>query len=663
MFLFFLGCNFSLSVNKSIGVWEGNRSCNVSNKFCNKDRILREELYCSLRKGKFNCRLFLNATQIMEVCKGNASINIESIFGTGMCITMETCSIWNQNCTKISSSRASTKKVQKLQLALPNRELSAICKMFHVNYLDCKCNDFFVKLPSNETMLLFNVMQLEKRISYDGRKFKIISVPTLINQMCAYVNLTEENCFCNLFLVAYKNRSMMLCEPHRAKRFMLNILQLESICKLFNRSSENCSCESFTFLDGNPMYESVCQMIKVQSIPKVTMHYHGAYSQAYAGIAVTSSVIGMIGNGLVILIAIRYKNTLSTCKMLISHLACCDFMFAILQLVMAVPKFWTNEWLYGVFLCKSLLSSERLGTCLATGLILVVSIERFVGIVNPFHGGLSEIALNLILATNVIFGAATITPLIIYYNVSDNGICMLRWSNGNWDSTRYNLSIIINYFAVPTSIITILYAVIISTLRRTVSFRKNSAIADPRLRLKRVRENRRTVCMLMAVVFAFVLFVLPSNVVNLYMNYLESENKRGKYADIDRHFFFMLHYVANMPYPLHVAINPIIYSLIDDKWRNDVKNAILNVPKRAGSFSTTMSSVQLRSRSNAGPILDGSMDDSRRISPPKLLSIRESDHGELGATMQVTERFRQSNPFTESIDLSTTLLVADQFGN
>ena len=42
----FLGCNFSLSVNKSIGVWEGNRSCNVSTKFCNKDRILREKLYC-----------------------------------------------------------------------------------------------------------------------------------------------------------------------------------------------------------------------------------------------------------------------------------------------------------------------------------------------------------------------------------------------------------------------------------------------------------------------------------------------------------------------------------------------------------------------------------------------------------------------------------------
>ena len=373
---------------------------------------------------------------------------------------------------------------------------------------------------------------------------------------------------------------------------------LKQICMVFGVARENCTCDKFQVKDP----KTLCNMLDTNNKTQVRNIYHGTFNFIHAIITMVAAVIGIIGNSLVIVIAFVNRNDLATCKSLIAQLALCDLLFAALNFFISIPKLWTTNWLYGLALCKIMSGCEDLGSCLAVGIILLITIERYIGILNPFKKGLSKTILRYLLSLNAFIAISSVIPLFIFYDMQ-NGICKIQWINKGRDSLIYDIFVMLFYFLIPLTIITILYLRIIFRLREKTELVTDSAIADPRIKKRRFQETKRTIYILVTVVITFAILVLPKHAVSLLFN-IKGWNTTddGPRDEISKELYFGLMYIAYFPYPFHVAVNPVIYSLIDKKWRKDLKYMIFQA-ERPRAFSTTFSSIQtIRRRSSPVPM-------------------------------------------------------------
>ena len=249
---------------------------------------------------------------------------------------------------------------------------------------------------------------------------------------------------------------------------------LVRLCLAFEVGREDCTCKLFE--TGTEDEESVCEFFsRVEKGEK--KNFLTLYNHLYAVITLLSAVVGTLGNFLVIAIAIfnfLHDHELPSCKLLIAYLAVCDFIFATLNPFISIPKFSTTQRLYGKTFCKIMLTFKDLGSYLAIGIILLITIERYIGIVNPFKKGLSKSFLRYILLINILVGVICIIPRLVFYDTRNTGKCHRIWTIQEKDSVIYDIVIMVLYFAIPFLIIAGLYIVIICELRRkTKMLREN----------------------------------------------------------------------------------------------------------------------------------------------------------------------------------------------
>ena len=507
-----------------------------------------------------------------------------------------------------------------LQLTQEEKDFQQLCKTSNVSMEngECTCNMFTIAQGDStyDLCAVFQFSQHQTRlygnlnIKNENAKYK-----TILQRSCLYLNQTN-NCECESIQIMKGNLTFNFC----------TLNSFESLCKFFRIPMNECSCAMFNNGENNG---SVCDFLKPGEVEKELV-YDERYLVPYAAVETVASVIGIIGNLLVVSIAIRFRRGLATCKRLIANLAFNDFYFAIFQLIYAVPKFWTSRFIYGVFMCKMLKSVDYFGTFLAIGIILTISIERFNGIVNPFSRGISNKGIQAILIVNFVLGLSSAMPLFYYNNVNSIDVCKTDWPNKH-DSLVYHLFLVCAYLVVPTIVIATLYSLIVSTLHGTIIVGKENFIADPRVRMKRLKDNRRTMYVLIGVVVAFVLLVFPKHMIMLYMD-AHGWGSQVNEKEMSMGNFFLFQYIALFSYPFHVAINPIIYSLIDARWRKDVRhffnrNSWRKRTATSGTTNSTLTATQRR-RSSAATILDEAANNSsnnnikgKRESSPRNLKI------------------------------------------
>ena len=80
--------------------------------------------------------------------------------------------------------------------------------------------------------------------------------------------------------------------------------------------------------------------------------------------------------------------------------------------------------------------------------------------------------------------------------------------------------------------------------------------------MKRIKDNRRTIRFLMPILAAFVVCVLPVNASDLYLAYHR--------LNIDFKVLRALTIIINICFPLHACVNPIMYTLVDRRFRNEL---------------------------------------------------------------------------------------------
>ena len=166
----------------------------------------------------------------------------------------------------------------------------------------------------------------------------------------------------------------------------------------------------------------------------------------------------------------------------------------------------------------------------------------------------------------VLICTGLVTPFWMIYQIQD-GHCVEDWSQISSSHTNgflaYSWVLFLCFFLVPILTISILHARSLCWLHRTI-FGEMLDTLDDITRDRFLRDNRRIMTILIAILVSFTLFVGPSHVISLYYDYYGVNHVSYKTRRVLRLF-------SEVTYAFHVAANPVVYSLVDPSFRKGLQ--------------------------------------------------------------------------------------------
>ena len=296
-----------------------------------------------------------------------------------------------------------------------------------------------------------------------------------------------------------------------------------------------------------------------------------------------TAIIGIMGNSAVIAFYVKRLRTLSPWKFLVFHLACCDFLFAGMQILLALPSL-TNEvgnlyWRYGLALCKIVRVTETLGGIIAIQNILIIAVERYKGILTPFrHHVDASKRVKVALFGAWILALVSCVPILFFADVNGdkNGACDEVFSKEKYE-IAWSTYLLVIFGFVPFVLLGFMYGRIIMYLRtsskKMVTIFQN--LSDDQVRQRRNSEMR-TIRMLVVVVVLFFFCIMPTRIISVIISLIDE----GKLPLSE---FSALLYCGYLTYPLHVAVNPVVYGFMDIEFRKAL------IPKCRGGTTDDIS--------------------------------------------------------------------------
>lgn len=351
---------------------------------------------------------------------------------------------------------------------------------------------------------------------------------------------------------------------------------LNFYCTKCNYTKEECNCQflylicNITGINAKVPTEFTCKKEEIRLTKAISNVVFG--------------VLGVLGNLLVIYVTYIYRESSTRCQFLIAGLAVVDFIFAIAQIILNVPELWTCHWLYGRAMCTLLHSSTDLSFMIALGFILLIGFERFVGILFPLSNFLTKRLILILSAVNVVLGIAVVLPSTIHTTtqVDINGNVSCKEDFGKKASKIYTIFIFVFYFLIPIIFASVIYFMIIHKLY--TSYASTLTFLTTEQRERRVKDNKRIVKILVSILVAFVVLVLPNRIAWIVFDFTETSDKEHSIWSV----------VGFIPYSIHVAINPILYSLIDARFQKKLLNLFSTRPRRSSSsYDLSTSSSQI----------------------------------------------------------------------
>lgn len=241
---------------------------------------------------------------------------------------------------------------------------------------------------------------------------------------------------------------------------------------------------------------------------------------AEKALVVIISLFGVFGNALVLVVRVRnWKKSLH--YRLISGLALADLIFCCTSLLITGPSLFmllttpasACRWPLGPVLCTTLKTARTMSSNVDLGFILIIAIERYVGIVHPFSGGASPCKIYSVVVANLAAGFFAAFPFFLVFRVNAAGRCVEDWSEFPDDAPYvYGWVSNVGLFLLPVIATAVLYYRGIRTLKSTLFRHEMMVTLDETSRRNLVAENHRILRIILTILTAFLLLVAPNHV-------------------------------------------------------------------------------------------------------------------------------------------------------
>lgn len=338
------------------------------------------------------------------------------------------------------------------------------------------------------------------------------------------------------------------------------------ICNKLNVSETDCDCTYFPQLC---IFENVSTNHTFKRSDVITM--------IYAAVSSAGACLSLLANSVVLVTAFLNRTKLSPCKIHIAQLAAINLLFSVLQIINTGPLFWTNEWIYGLFMCKCVRTLLETGTFLSVGYIQIIALERFFLVHSPlFIEEFNQRFKNLLVCINIALVIFSVIPYTTVLTIEDYTNRCIAVHDGNEDLFHfYNFLVVCLYSILPIISLLLLSAKMINQLRR-----KDKDILANLQTTRVIERNRRIMYITMIIFLFFIICTLPTRAITIYMDIIGSKS-----GNVSKYVTLTL--ISYFTYPLQNTLNPILFSLTAKTWRRQVKSSLAGLTVTLNTFKGT----------------------------------------------------------------------------
>ncbi|XP_058127141.1 uncharacterized protein LOC131290577 [Anopheles ziemanni] len=295
-------------------------------------------------------------------------------------------------------------------------------------------------------------------------------------------------------------------------------------------------------------------------------------------------ITGVVGNISTCIVIARNRSMHTATNYYLFSLAISDFLLLVSGVPQEIYFIWSKyPYVFGETFCvlRGIAAETSANATVLT--ITAFTVERYVAICHPF---LSHTMSKLSRAIRFIFviwliAIVSAVPQALQFGVtSQAGIdqCVVKRII---IQHSFELSTFLFFFA-PMTLITVLYALIGLKLRSSTLMqrdgtlqRRNNVAASSRQSSATSQGTRRVLKMLVAVVVAFFICWAPFHAQRLV--YIYGVDKDHQPSDpLILQLFVVTTYISGILYYLSTCINPLLYNIMSNKFRQAFKETLAN---------------------------------------------------------------------------------------
>ncbi|XP_078578212.1 somatostatin receptor type 5-like [Branchiostoma floridae x Branchiostoma japonicum] len=286
-------------------------------------------------------------------------------------------------------------------------------------------------------------------------------------------------------------------------------------------------------------------------------------------------ITGLIGNGLIIYVIIKYSTMKTVPNMYVLNLAVSDFLYCLTFPIWAAD-YILRVWIFGRAMCKIVRSIFNVNTFASIYFltvhwgffmpfwtIVVMSIERYYAILHPVRNMQNRSLKKAKMIGGCVWTVALMCslPYIVFAETDYLGgstICMFKWpanvQNEDWWRGANAVYLTALAFLIPLCIMVPNYVLIYRKLR-------NTDVIPPESR-RALRSRHRVTRMVIVVVVIFVISWLPLHVGNIISSVFG--------FNVNATVWYFLNVIADV----NSCVNPFLYALLGQNFRASLKRTL-----------------------------------------------------------------------------------------
>ena len=390
-------------------------------------------------------------------------------------------------------------------------------------------------------------------------------------------------------------------------------------------SSKISTEDVFKFLDG---VNNTTDALNGLNISNGNTHYNNVsvsipvLMKIYVWTITSAFGVGILGNLLVLMVYLKNFRGITPFKSLISHLAVCDSLFSLTQIFNVAFNVWYKGKVLNSKLCKLIRGSFQLSSLVSVGAILAIVVERFTatrkGIRSNTPGNTWKKIVTGVCLTWIMALSSDI-PIFMSTVIVNEG-CHEDWKEyfGKEFGKVYSIYLLLAFCLVPMSAIGLMNGMMILETKKPV---KSSISYYSMLEnMERKRKDMQVVQVLVAITTVFFVCILPTRIMSAVSSFsgLESLEKTDTWS---------FAYTLKLLYSLHVAVNPVIYGIIDKTFRNEILRILFCCEVKEAENDT--SSLTSESSSSLISLKQGMDEKVNDLEDDDLLTITATSKGTL----------------------------------